>query len=72
MIKPPQVLLAATALFGCATQDQDSTATVAWGDCVMHQLERVDDGKADPMSLAGLLLRALGIPMSRHMQCSKG
>ena len=35
LIKPPQVLLVATALFGCATQDQDSTAPAAWSDCVI-------------------------------------
>ena len=52
MIKPPQVLLVATALLGCATQEQKSAAVDDWGDCVRSAVERVDDGKTDPMSVA--------------------
>ena len=52
MIKPPQVLLAATALLGCATQEQKSAPVDAWGDCVRSAVERVDDGKSDPMNVA--------------------
>jgi hypothetical protein len=52
MIKPPQVLLVATALLGCATQEQKSAAVDDWGDCVRSAVEQVDDGKTDPMSVA--------------------
>ena len=52
MIKPPQVLLAATALLGCATQEQKSAPVDAWGDCVRSAVEQVDDGKSDPMNVA--------------------
>ena len=52
MIKPPQVLLVAAALLGCATQEQKSAAVDDWGDCVRSAVERVDDGKTDPMSVA--------------------
>ena len=52
MIKPPQVLLVATALFGCATQEQKSATVDDWGDCVRSAVERVDDGKSDPMNAA--------------------
>ena len=52
MIKPPQVLLVATALLGCVTQEQKSAAVDDWGDCVRSAVERVDDGKTDPMSVA--------------------
>jgi hypothetical protein len=52
MIKPPQVLLVATALLGCATQEQKSAAVDAWGDCVRSAVEQVDDGKSDPMNVA--------------------
>ena len=52
MIKPPQVLLVAAALLGCVTQEQKSAAVDDWGDCVRSAVERVDDGKTDPMSVA--------------------
>jgi hypothetical protein len=52
MIKPPQVLLVAAALLGCATQEQKNAAVDDWGDCVRSAVERVDDGKTDPMSVA--------------------
>ena len=52
MIKPPQVLLVAAALLGCATQEQKDAAVDDWGDCVRSAVERVDDGKTDPMSVA--------------------
>ena len=52
MIKPLQALLVATALLGCATQEQKSAAVDAWGDCVRAAVEQVDDGKTDPMSVA--------------------
>jgi hypothetical protein len=51
MIKP-QVLLVAAALLGCATQEQKGAAVDDWGDCVRSVVERVDDGKADPMNMA--------------------
>jgi hypothetical protein len=52
MIKPPQILLVATALLGCATQEQKSAGVDDWGDCVRSAVERVDDGKTDPKSVA--------------------
>jgi hypothetical protein len=44
--------LVATALLGCATQEQKSAAVDDWGDCVRSAVERVDDGKTDPKSMA--------------------
>jgi hypothetical protein len=41
--------LAATTLLGCAAE---GAAVDAWRDCVMSAIERVDDGKFDPMSVA--------------------
>jgi hypothetical protein len=52
MIEPQQVLLVATALLGCATQEQKSAPVDAWGDCVKSAVEQVDDGKSDPMNVA--------------------
>src|SRR6516164_317037 len=53
MIKLPQpVLLVALALVGCATQEQKSAVVDAWGDCVRSAVQRVDDGKSDPMNVA--------------------
>jgi hypothetical protein len=38
---------------GCATHQAEQKASLdAWGDCVMHAVARLDDGKSDPMSIA--------------------
>lgn len=41
---------------GCATASSDSdlkkAVTKAWGDCIMAAVQRFDDGKSDPASMA--------------------
>jgi hypothetical protein len=47
-------VVSALVLTGCAyaTRSELLASSNAWGDCVMHEVARVDDGKTDPMSIA--------------------
>lgn len=42
----------AFVLGGCATAAEGDGPRKAWGDCVMRAVQRFDDGKTDPASLA--------------------
>jgi hypothetical protein len=46
----------AIVLTGCATDAEIAAARQsamdAWGDCVMREVARLDDGKSDPLSIA--------------------
>jgi hypothetical protein len=55
MIKPLQAVLVATALAGCATEDQNIAPVDAWRDCVMSTVKRVDDRQTNPMSEASAI-----------------
>lgn len=43
-------------LTGCATQtasqQEVNSATAPWGDCIWKAVNRFDDGKSDPVSIA--------------------
>lgn len=47
------VIASALIVTGCyADRSELLASNNAWGDCVMREVARLDDGKADPMSVA--------------------
>jgi hypothetical protein len=56
VLRLPLVLLLLLACNSCSSpverQAALKSATDAYGDCVMHAVARLDDGKSDPMSIA--------------------
>jgi hypothetical protein len=48
-----KVFIAALSLSGCMTTAEETKGLMdTWGDCVMSAVIRMDDGNADPVSLA--------------------
>lgn len=45
-------LVAAGCAAGASQDQQIAVARQQWGDCVMDEVKRLDDGKTDPVSLA--------------------
>lgn len=39
-------------LGGCATAADKDSVRRAWGDCVAREVDRLDDGRTDPVSVA--------------------
>lgn len=52
MSRQAAFVLGAIFLTGCITTGNKDAAREAWGDCVLHAVQRLDDGRTDPVSIA--------------------
>lgn len=46
------ILFSTALLAACATAQQQDSARAAWGTCIAREVDRLDDGKTDPVSIA--------------------